>query len=470
MTDSVPLDERIARRVAADPDSPALVAADGMLTYRELWEHSGAARYGLPGTGRVAVSPISDVGSVIVVVAAIRAGRSVLLLHRHVPADHLREVLRLGGCDHVVASSRVHARLRRLGVSGPITTPDDVVALGTRTRASQEFAPPEDAELLAGLTSGTSGRPKLFVRDRRSWSRTLDRSDEEFTVDHRSTVAAPGVLDHTHFLYGVLHGLTRGATVDVRPLSAWPASGFSPTHVYTVPTIAHDLVHGRATVPPSIREVLSSGAFWPDAARRALIAAVPGVTTAHYYGASELSMVALGVSTENPPPDSAGRLVSGVDVDVRDGIVHVRSDMLFDGYLDRGTVRDGPENGWMSVGDRGLVRDGWLFLAGRRSETIVRGGLNVEPTDVERALLEFPGIDDAACAGAPDPRMGHVPVAAVVASAPPDWSALRRHLRARLDVAAVPTHISIVDRLPRTARGKLDRPAVVDLVVDRALP
>lgn len=454
---------RIERWARGTPDSRAVTAADGSLTYRELWDHSGRVAARVAGMARVAVLPASDLGSVVTLIGAIRAGSSLVLLHRHLLPDHLASVLDISRPGAVVASTRGRERLRRLGYDGPLDSPTDLAAVPATPVAD----PDESAELLAGLTSGTSGKPKLFVRSRRSWTRTLDRSDEEFTVDEHSRVAAPGVLDHTHFLYGLVHALTRGASVDLRPVDSWAASGADPTHVYTVPTIAHDIARRVDLTPGSIREVLSSGAFWPESGRRALSERLPGATLVHFYGASELSLVAVSSSAEPVPPGSAGRLVSGVQARVVDGLVDIHSDMNFDGYLtspDDAAPTGGPIDGWMGVGDRGEVHDGWLFLTGRSSDTIVRGGLKVEPIDVERALREFPGIVDAACVGAPHVRMGHVPVAAIVVDDPVDPAALRRHLRRRLEAPALPAAVVTVSSLPRTPRGKLDRTAVLAAV------
>lgn len=455
-----PIDARIGRWARNRPDAVAVVDAAGSTTYRELWEASGRLAARWVGHRRTAVLPSSDVGSVAAVVGAIRAGSSVLLLHRHLTADRLASVLSVGGPREVVAARRLHARLRRLGYAGPLVTPSDAA----RGRGAALPSVEESAELLAGLTSGTSGRPKVFVRSRSSWSRTLDRSDEEFTIDAASRVATPGVLDHTHFLYGVVHALGRGAAVDLRPLS--PGGGADPTHLYTVPTLAVDVVAGLGGPLRSVREVLSSGAFWPEPARALLAARLPGARIVHFYGASELSLVSVAASDESVPVGSSGRVVSGVDVRVADGVVHVRSDMMFDGYLtdDSSLPVGGPVGGWFDVGDRGRVEDGWLFLSGRVSDTISRGALKVEPADVERALLSHPGVVEAACVGAPHPRMGAVPVAAVVADGPVDRAALWRHLRESLDVPSRPTRVVVTDALPRTPRGKLDRPAVLALI------
>lgn len=314
-------------------------------------------------------------------------------------------------------------------------------------------------ELLVGITSGTTGEPKLFVRNQRSWATTLDRSDSTFDIASRNRVSVPGVLDHTHFLYGALHALTRGATVDLRPVVQALHDG--PTHLYSVPTIAWDVVRSGIAPVESVRGVLSSAARWPHTGRRALQEIVPNASLVHFYGASELSFVSFSRGLGTADEDSADKLFDGVEVQIRDGLVFVRSDMLFDGYLTEDGVVDGPVEGWKSVGDRGRVVDDRLQLFGRHSDMLIRAGLNVEPAAVEAALIAIPGIAEAACIGVPDARMGEVPAAAIVVDGNvPSSDEIWRQLRATLPSPSMPVQVLVVDSLPRTPRGKLDRRAL----------
>ncbi|WP_167326247.1 long-chain fatty acid--CoA ligase, partial [Rhodococcus fascians] len=161
-----------------------------------------------------------------------------------------------------------------------------------------------------------------------------------------------------------------------------------------------------------------------------------------------------------------GALFDGVEVETRGELLHVRSDMLFDGYLSRvgehTTLTDGPVDGWMTVGDRGSVDQGRLTLLGRGSETIVRAGLTVELPPIEAALLSVPGVLDAGVLGLPDDRAGEIPVAGVVVAQndSPTVAQIRRRLRSLLPDPSLPVVIAIVDGLPRTPRGKLDRQAL----------
>ncbi|WP_069162427.1 AMP-binding protein [Nocardia altamirensis] len=447
------LAERIARHAAEYAESSAVVSAREHVDYREFWSRVTRTAAGLDGMNRVAVLPTSDVESLVVVAAAMHAGVSVVLLHRHLLPNQLSRVLELAKPGAVVAAPPHHRRVRKLGFDGDIRTVAGLASAGESGTARPE------TELLVGVTSGTTGEPKLFVRNQQSWSTTLDRSDATFDIGGGDRVSVPGVLDHTHFLYGALHALTRGATVDLR--SAVEALNDGATHLYSVPTVAWDVVRSGTGPFERVREVLSSAARWPRTGRQALQEVLPNAALVHFYGASELSFVSFDRGLGAEDEKSAGKLFDGVEVDIRDGLVFVRSDMLFDGYLTERGVVDGPADGWMSVGDRGAVAGDQLRLFGRDSEMLIRAGLNVEPAAIEAALTALPGIAEAACIGIPDARMGEAPAAAIVVDAnAPDLDAIWRHLRATLPTPSIPVQLLTMDSLPRTPRGKLDRQAL----------
>nr|WP_296776864.1 AMP-binding protein [Rhodococcus sp. (in: high G+C Gram-positive bacteria)] len=438
--------DRIARRVRDAPDSIAVIDRRESVSYSHFWSRVERSAAGMRGMRRIAVLPTSDVGSLVSVAAAMLSGVSVVLLHRHLLPEQYARVIEIAEPDAVVASASRHRRLRRLGCADPRGRLD---ADGGHTTATG------DSELLVGVTSGTSGEPKLFVRDQDSWACTFDRSDERFDVRPGDRVSTPGVLDHTHFLYGAVHGLTRGAAIDLRP--AIDALGSGATHLYSVPTIAWDIARSGSGTFPGVREVLSSAARWPASGREQLQQVLPNASLVHFYGASELSFVSWDSGVE----PTAGTLFDGVDAEIRDGVVYVRSNMLFDGYLTADGVTGGPADGWMTVGDRGLLEGRRLTLFGREVETLIRSGLNVELAPIEAAALAISGVLDAACVAIADARAGEVPALAVVLGADaPSLNEIRRALRRSLPTPSMPTSISALAHLPRTPRGKLDRQAL----------
>jgi acyl-CoA synthetase (AMP-forming)/AMP-acid ligase II len=115
----------------------------------------------------------------------------------------------------------------------------------------------------------------------------------------------------------------------------------------------------------------------------------------------------------------------------------------------------------LRTGDLGhFDEEGYLFLAGRLGDAIIRGGENVHPLEVEQVLEEHPGVREAAVVGVPDRRWGEVVMAFVVPidpARPPDVTDLRTHARARLAGFKVPTEWTFADALPRSATGKLLR-------------
>lgn len=474
-------DELLAERFAAvarrRPDAVAVRDGDGALTYAELAARAGHVARAVSDHPRIGVLPRGDAASLAAVLGAMAAGTSVVLLDRHLSAAQSARVVDVARPALVVTSGRLPATLAALLDPAIVRDPAALAATGAARRAGRED------ELLAGLTSGTSGEPKLFVRDQASWATTLDRSDATFDVRPGDVVATPGPLDHSHFFYGALHALTRGATVDLRPLED-VAAGDAVTHLYLVPTLAVDLAAALGDRRlPGVREVVSSAAPWPEEARARLAERLPGATISHFYGASELSFVAL--SSSRDPAAGAYTPFPGVEVEVRDpgerrlpdgaqGVVHVRSDMLFRGYLaPGGGLTGGPDaGGWCTVGDLGTLHAGRLSLAGRASETIISGGFNVEPAQVEAALAPLPGVADVACVGLPDPRWGALPVAVIVLEPGATLSPgdVRAAARAALPQPSRPRRVYVTDALPRSPRGKLRRAELARQVLAGDVP
>lgn len=120
-------------------------------------------------------------------------------------------------------------------------------------------------------------------------------------------------------------------------------------------------------------------------------------------------------------------------------------------------------DGWLRTGDVGSLDDeGYLSVGGRVVDLIIRGGVNIYPAEVERALLADPAVADAAVVGVPSPVTGHN-VAAVVVAAPgaePDLAALQEQVRRFVGRHAVPRPLLVVAAVPRNRNGKVDRLAV----------
>jgi len=170
---------------------------------------------------------------------------------------------------------------------------------------------------------------------------------------------------------------------------------------------------------------------------------------------------------------SVGRPLPGVEFQIRSedgevlgpdevGLVYVRGEQISGEYSGHSVLDD---DGWFATRDRGrLDAGGYLFIEGRADDTIIRGGENIAPAEIEDVLLRHPGVADAVVVGLPDEEWGQR-LAAVVVPLPGrevDAEAVREFVRGRLRSSKTPEHIACWPELPRTPTGKILRRDVVD--------
>jgi long-chain acyl-CoA synthetase len=217
----------------------------------------------------------------------------------------------------------------------------------------------------------------------------------------------------------------------------------------------------------ALRFVYSGGAPLSAAVAQEFARRVPSCKVLEGYGCTETAGLISSTPPLEPRPGTVGRPVPGVqlrivgpdgaDVPVGgDGEIVVRGANVMRGYWDGEPVPDG----WFHTGDVGrLDTDGYLTIVDRIKDLILRGGFNVYPRDVEDALMTHPAVAMAAVVGRPDERLGEEVVAFVAlaggATATPEE--LVAYARERLGAHKYPREVRIVEQIPLTSVGKLDR-------------
>ncbi|WP_223691979.1 AMP-binding protein [Leifsonia poae] len=310
----------------------------------------------------------------------------------------------------------------------------------------------------ATLTSGSTGAPRVVLRTDESWTASHAPVAEllGLTPDDALFLPAPAASSLT--LFSLAHAFAAGASL-VLPRG----------HTVVADDLADaTLVHGTPRSLRSIVDAIESGA--PHRMRAALVGGAHldaglrsraeglGLRVIAYYGAAELSFVAVDV-------DGRGlRAFPGVLLETRGNELWVRSPFVASCYAD-GTGplrRDG--SGWATVGDRALLRDDRLELRGRGDDAILTAAATVVPEDVETALRAIDGVADAVVFGLPHPGIGAL-VAAVVepdGTHPlPAAAVLRARAAETLLPAQLPRRWFAVDALPRTVSGKPARAEIV---------
>ncbi|HEX6390943.1 MAG TPA: AMP-binding protein [Solirubrobacteraceae bacterium] len=216
------------------------------------------------------------------------------------------------------------------------------------------------------------------------------------------------------------------------------------TLVSLVATTLSRLLDAGLQRPPRLRCALTGGGPVPPAlVRRARAAGVPLAQT---YGMTEACSQ---ITTQAPgdAQDDAGPPLFCTRVwAAADGEIHVAGPTVAGGEL--------------ATGDLGSLDGDRLTVTGRKAETIVSGGENVAPQEVEAVLAEHPAVVEAAVFGRPDPQWGEAVVAAVVLCAHVTEAQLREHCAGQLAGFKVPKAIAFVAELPRTPSGKLRRAAL----------
>ncbi|HEX8804820.1 MAG TPA: fatty acid--CoA ligase family protein, partial [Acidimicrobiales bacterium] len=258
------------------------------------------------------------------------------------------------------------------------------------------------------------------------------------------------------------------------------------THAMVVPTMLAricDVLEADGAGLPGLRALSYGGARTPAGVLARVMALLPDVDLTNAYGLTETSstIAVLGpddhrAARHGDPAatarlGSAGRVLPTVEVEVRGpagalppgepGEIWVRGEQVSGEYAGRDAPLDA--GGWFPTRDRGWVdAGGYLFVEGRTDDTIIRGGENIAPAEIEEVLLRHPDVDQCAVVGVPDEEWGQR-IAAVVVPRPGaalDAATVQDAARRSLRGSKTPEIVAFVDALPYTETGKLLRRAV----------
>jgi acyl-CoA synthetase (AMP-forming)/AMP-acid ligase II len=342
---------------------------------------------------------------------------------------------------------------------------------------------------LVATTSGTSGRPRSIARTARSWALSVQPLADIAGIGPADRVAPTGPLHATLHLFAAIHTLCVGAHLidDVR----------DATVAHCVPAVLADLLTSGGF--DRLRTAVVAGSALPDTTANQ--AATQGISVVEYYGAAELSFVAIRRWPEpmlKPFPDAEVRLdaddvlwvrspyralgyVGVGHAEVRDagagpaGVRHTAVAPAKVGHAHAGRIAAEPASplridadGFATVGDVARAaasgpEDG-LVILGRGDAAVTVGGATVLAEDVEAALSSIPGVAAAAAVGMPHPRLGQIVAAVLELDGTASLASIRAAARAVLSGPSLPRKYVMVERLPRTAAGKIARAAARGLL------
>lgn len=415
--------------------------------------------------------------------AVLRAGATAVPLSKGLPAGQLDRVIDVCGLAALIhpastAAPFVNCRCVALDRSAPA---------GSRQSPRSHTPRPDDlAELV--LTSGSTAAPKIVAVPHANLKGelALSRSARQRAGKHLHAIPVGtnwGQFVLRSTLTAAMTGVVMGRFEPSRMLRL--VEVHRPSELLLTPPMAHMLLaiaaDGRHDLS-SIATVRLSGAPAAPAILDRLLVLFAGATVSIGYSSTEAAPACTLMEYPPDPPDSVGRPPDGHHVDVIDergnsvasgvaGEVRLR----VDGIPPRSYLRHqelepcASTDGWVRTGDFGrLDEDGYLRLAGRRSETVNVGGRMVFTPEVEAALLQHPSVADVAVVGLAADVLGEQLGAAVVVQGSLTPADLRRFARPRLADYQVPSVMLTVDEIPTTAAGKADSLAVQRMLHDRA--
>jgi fatty-acyl-CoA synthase len=461
----------------------ALVFEDRTWTYAELdlAVRRTAARldkYGVRKGDRVVMQGAARPEALITLFAVTRMGAVLVPLHPQVTEGELTVV-----CEETTPRAVVGGEGFPDGTGIRLTWDD--LHVDDEPSAPVAGEPPTGSDIaIIAFTSGTSGRPKgvALTHDNLYWSMAGGLSRLPVGEDDTALVSTP--LAHVAVLGGLpQYTWARRGTVILAPrfdpdLFIDLVLGHKVTCAFAVPAMSALLArHPRfgSGDLDSLRWILSGGSPAQTATREQFRAR--GIGVINSYGLTETS-AGVTYSAPDETANSTGSSVPQVELRVVDatgstalagssGEIWVRGPSVADAYWTAaGTVPVADREGWFHTGDRGRFdAEGRLSVVGRLKDTIITGGENVDPAEVENALADFPGVVEVAVSGAPDPVWGEVVTAFLVTdSGTPTLDDVRGHLDGRLARHKWPRRLCVVPALPRGATGKLQRARLTTLL------
>jgi acyl-CoA synthetase (AMP-forming)/AMP-acid ligase II len=363
----------------------------------------------------------------------------------------------------------------------------------------QALEPPADGDAIAVLlyTSGTTAAPKAAVLRHRNLIAYLFGAVEfgAAAPDEAALVAVPPY--HVAGVANLLSNLYAGRRIvylDSFDAQEWIATVRAEcvSQAMLVPTMLARVVDELGDLPaqtPSLRSIAYGGARMPLPVLQRALRLFPDTGFVNAYGLTETSstIALLGPEDHRTAMDAAdssvrarlgsvGKLLPGIELEIRTedgvplppgepGLLFLRGEQVSGEYVGSSAL---DADGWFSTRDRGWIdADGYLYIDGRADETIIRGGENIAPAEIEDVLIEHPTVAEAVVVGIPDDEWGQRIVAFVVpvAQESPDATELQAWVRNRLRSSRTPDVILFRDELPRTSTGKLLRRSLVQQLV-----
>ena len=483
-----------------DPDRTAVVSGDVRLTTQQLSDLADG------GAGLIARSEASHVVYIglggamlpLLMFASARAGVPFTPINYRLSADGIKALIARLPDPLVVADARYLGELGGpdglAGTAKQVIVSDDFFTQSGDAEPAAEFADPDSVGIVL-FTSGTTSQPKAVELTHNNLTSYVTGTVEFGSAEPTDAALICVPPYHIAGVSAALSNLYAGRKMVYLPVfdpEEWVGlvDAEHVTSATVVPTMLDRIVtvlQQGAHQLSSLRNLAYGGSKVPLPLVRTALDLLPHVGFVNAYGLTETSST-IAVLTPDDHREaqgaadpavvrrlgSVGQPVPSIEVQIRDergavlpagqtGELFVRGEQVSGRYTGIGSVLDA--EGWFPTKDIATLDEGgYLFIGGRSDDTIIRGGENIAPAELEDVLVEHPHVRDVAVVGVEDPQWGQAIVAVVVPAVgtDPDPEELREHVRKSLRGSRTPDRVVFRDELPTNATGKVLRRDIVE--------
>jgi acyl-CoA synthetase (AMP-forming)/AMP-acid ligase II len=476
-----------------EPERAGLVCDRRRWSYRSLLHAARGAAVDISNSGasHVALLDQNSEAAAIALFGSALAGVPYVPLNYRLADPDLAALLQRIAPAYVIGDIERVQRLDPQGGHKVRSRAEFVREAELLTPADESTEPAEQSIAIQLFTSGTTAAPKAALL-RHSNLLSYILGTVEFgcaSEDEAALVSVPPYhIAGISALLSSVYSMRRIVLLPAFDADDWLALAASErvTNAFVVPTMLSRIIGridaGVGANLPSLQAVAYGGGRMPTELIERALDLFPQVSFTNAYGLTETSstIALLGPEEHRQAQHatdptirarlgSVGKPLPTVEIEIRDdagralppgerGEIYVRGEQVSGEYRERKAI---DAEGWFPTRDAGWIdADGYLFLAGRADDVIVRGGENISPAEIEDTLMTHPAIADAAAVAVPSIEWGEAVGIAIVPrpgqQAPSD-DELRSLIRNRLRSSRVPERIAVMDALPYNEMGKLLR-------------
>jgi len=479
---------------SSNPDRTAVVSGDLRLTTQQLSDlaDGGAGVIAASNAKHLAYVGIGGAMLPVLIFAAARAGLAFTPINYRLSAEGIQALIKRLPEPLVVVDSRYRDMVG--DASDRVMLSDEFLTAAHTGEPAAELPDPESVAIVL-FTSGTTSQPKAVELSHNNLTSYVTGTVEFESAEPTDAALICVPPYHIAGVSAALSNLYAGRKMVYLPnfdAEEWVRliDAERVTTATVVPTMLDRIVtvlESGGHELPSLRNLAYGGSKVGLPLVRRALELLPHVGFVNAYGLTETSST-IAVLTPDDHREahsasadhvakrlgSVGRPVSGIELQIRDedgkvlgpgesGELFVRGEQVSGRYAEIGSVLD--EDGWFPTRDVALLdEDGYLFISGRSDDTIIRGGENIAPAELEEVLIEHSHVRDVAVVGVDDPQWGQAIVAVVVPAVgiDPDPEELREHVRKSLRGSRTPDRVVFRDELPTTPTGKVLRREIIE--------